>query len=217
MKRVSALLGTVLFAVGVVVIFVPEQLPPAAISVFMDQFGDSDIGDLIRLLLIGTAAVSIFVAIFGKLSDRSQPVGPVQVPDQRQPDRTAAKEGWEFDRELEGYDVYGRTGNRLEPVSEPGLQETLVRTVARTEGISIKEAQELIRDGEWTDNRQAALLFADSIELTPREHLRTWLRPEAAFRKRVAAAVEELDGRSGQLTPASKSGRSRRQHGGKSR
>lgn len=93
-----------------------------------------------------------------------------------------------------------REGSALpEPGTDPGLEETHVATLARVERCSETEARRLLDAGEWTDDRRAALLFSEALEPSASERLAGWLRPETTFRRRVSAAVRELERLSGSL------------------
>lgn len=189
MRRTSAALGVATLAVGAVVLFAPERLPPAV----ADAVGTADLGPLVESGILGAAAVVLLAALVGRLATPATPSPPVAVDDRTGIDRSVRVGGREFDAVVNAHDVYRGSGSLPDPDGGPGLVPVLVATLARARGVSESEAVRLLRSGEWTDDRSAALLFATERSPSATERLEAWLRPETVFRRRVDAAVAELD------------------------
>jgi len=192
MRTVSALSGMALLLSGAVVAFAPDRLPPAVRA----PIDGLDIVSVLETSLLVAALGALALAFIARAVTGVHPRPPVTVADNTQTDRSIETAGRSFDARLKEYDLYRRRGALPAPNSERGLESVLVATVARTEDVSEAEARRLLARGEWTSNRQAALLFADELSPTIPERLAAWLRPETVFKRRVAAAVDELDRRS---------------------
>lgn len=205
MRIVSALSGIVLLCSGVVIALAPGQLPPAIRS-SIDGF---DIGSILETSLLVVGATALLLALVARSVTTARPQPPVTVADKTQTNRSVKTVGRAFDARIEQYNLYRRQNDLPAPTSGPRLESVLVATIARTEKISETEARQLLVSGEWTSNRQAALLFAGDMTPTVTERFIAWLRPETVFKRRVAAAIEELGRRSESISGLSVRGESR--------
>ena len=192
MRTVSALFGVTLLLSGAVVAFAPDQLPPAVRT----PIEGVDIGSVLETGLHVVTLMALLFALLARSATTAHPQPPVTVADNTQTDRSVETVGRSFDARIEEYNLYRQQTDLPAPNSGPGLESVLVATIARTEKVSEAEARRLLTTGEWTSNRQAALLFADDLTPTVTERFVAWLRPETVFKQRVAAAIDELGRRS---------------------
>ncbi|WP_241429985.1 DUF7269 family protein [Halorubrum lipolyticum] len=185
----SAALGALVLAAAGVLALAPGVLPPEV----LDPVTAVDVADIAETGLLAAAAVALLLGALGRVSIRALPRDPVSVAPRDESDRTVPISGVDFDAAVAEHDLYRRGATVPEPASEPGLTETLAATLARLEGCSEADARELLESGAWTDDRDAALLFATAPDSTAAERFRAWLRPEATFERRVRAATGELE------------------------
>lgn len=193
-----------LVAAGVLAL-TPGVLPPEV----LDPITAIDVAEVVETSLLAVAAVVLLLGALGRVSTRSLPRDPVSVDPRDESDRAVATAGRDFDAAVAGHDLYRRGATVPEPASEPGLTDTLVATLARLEGCSESDARDLLESGAWTDDRDAALLFAADPDRTAAERFRAWLRPEATFERRVRAATDELERLSRELNGVGNGGRER--------
>ena len=205
MRTVSTLSGIALLLFGAIVAFAPDRLP-SAVHGLIDGL---DIGAVLESSLLVVALTALALAFMARAVTTGYPKPPVTVADNTETGRSVEAVGRSFDARLAEYDLYRQQGDLPVPDSGPELGSVLVATVARTEGVSEVEARRLLASGEWTSNRQAALLFADNLSPTVTERIVMWLRPETVFKRRVAAAVDELDRRSESISGLDVGGESR--------
>lgn len=187
-RTAAATLGTIILVAGAVIVFVPEQIPPAA----ADAMATVNTAEFVEKSLLGAAGVVLFLSLIARASVGTLPLDPVTIDSQTESDRSVKTVGTDFDESVENHDLYSAGSTVPEPKNGPGLTETLIATLARVEDCSAPAARELLASGEWTDNRNAELLFATDPDLTLTEQARAWLRPEATFKRRVRAATSEL-------------------------
>lgn len=189
MRRAFAVLGVVTLAVGATVMLVPDRLPPTLTRV-ADGVG---LGPFVERSILGAAVVVAGTALVARLTTPSKPLSPVQVEDRTGIDRSVEISGRSFDTLVDEHDVYRGAERLPEPDYEPGLDAVLVAAVSRNQHVSEAEAVRRLRSGEWTENREAALLFADELSPSVGRRIESWLRPETVLERRIDAAVEELD------------------------
>lgn len=213
MRAVSALSGAALLCFGAAVAFTPGRLPPAVRA----PIDGIDIGSVFETSLLAVALASLAVALVARLLTSPHPRSPVTVADNTQTERSVETIGRSFDAGIQDYDVYRQRQRLPSPRSGPGLEAMLVATLARTEGVSEAEARRLLVRGDWTADRQAALLFADEMRPTVTERLHAWLRPETVFKRRVRATVDELERRTESIGRSAPDGGARTGSGGGSR
>ncbi|WP_241431007.1 DUF7269 family protein [Halorubrum kocurii] len=194
----SAALGALVLAGGGVLAVAPGVLPPEV----LDPVTAVDVADVVDTGLLAVAAVVLLLGGLARVSTRARPRDPVSVEPRDESDRAVAMSGNDFDAAVAEHDLYRRGATVPETTSEPGLTDTLVATLARLEGCSESDARDLLESGAWTDDRDAALLFAADPDRTAAERFRAWLRPEATFERRVRAATGELERLSRELNGA---------------
>lgn len=204
-RTVSAALGVLVLAGGGVLALAPGALPPE----ILDPITAVDVADVVETSLLAVAVVVLVLGALGRVSTRALPRDPVSVDVRDESDRAVATTGVDFDAAVAEYDLYRRGTTIPEPGSDPGLTDTLIATLARLEGCSESDARDLLESGAWTDDRDAALLFATDPDCTAAERFRAWLRPEATFRRRVRGATRELERLSLELNGAGDWGRER--------
>lgn len=187
-RTAAATLGTIILVAGAVIVFAPAQIPTVA----ADAMATVNTAEYVEKSLLGAAGVVLFLSLIARASAGPLPRDPVRIDSQTESDRSVKTVGTDFDEAVESHDLYSAGSTVPEPKNGPGLTETLIAAVARVEGCSAPAARELLASGEWTDDRNAELLFATNPDLTLTEQARAWLRPEATFKRRVRAATSEL-------------------------
>lgn len=108
-----------------------------------------------------------------------------------------------YNEEVKYLAMYGNKAviNEDVPDEVEKLFNQLQLTVANVYGVnndcSTEKALEVVKNGEWCDNRRAnAFLGSDEegvAKFTIKERLRGWLNPEVVFEKRVGVVIEELE------------------------
>ncbi|MGZ0746624.1 DUF7269 family protein [Haloparvum sp. AD34] len=189
MRRAFAVLGVLTLAVGTAILLVPDRLP-AAVTRAVNGVG---LGPFVEQSVLGAAILAAGTALADRLMTPSKPTQPVRIDDRTGIDRSVEISGRSFDTLVDEYDVYRGAERLPEPDYEPGLDTVLVAAVSRNQHVSETEAVRRLRSGEWTENREAALLFGEELSPSVGRRIESWLRPETVLERRIDAAVEELD------------------------
>ncbi len=75
------------------------------------------------------------------------------------------------------------------------MRDTVKQVLEQQKNKSTEEADEIVAEGEWTDNRVAAAFIDTGIKYPLLERLREWLEEEGTLERRInttVKAVEEL-------------------------
>ncbi len=75
------------------------------------------------------------------------------------------------------------------------MKDTVKQVLRQQKNNSSEEAEEIVAEGEWTDNRVAAAFIDTGIKYPLLERLREWLEEEGTLERRInttVKAVEEL-------------------------
>lgn len=189
MRRLTALLGAIALGVGAVVAVAPTRLPTAVTGVV----DPGAVPALVDRAVLGAAGVVFLVTFAARALVPTQPVPPVRIGDNTAVADDAPVTGLYFDARIDEGGVEQATSGLPKSTAGPRLDEALVAVYARANGVSRREAIDAVRSGEWTDDRDAALLFATDSTPAYRDRLEGWLRPETVLERRIDAAMAELD------------------------
>lgn len=183
------LTGTVVFAVGVLIVFVPSVERRLPIAAVVEALGS----DYVVLAVVGASAVVLaaLIAAVQVASDTEEARLPVV-----EAVESAPHPGRAFDREFGGSTV------RPPEAVREHLREVAVETVVRAEGCSRATAERRVAEGSWTDGSVAATYVAGE-RAGPRDVLRAVLGTDSRPR-RTMEALERVaaDGRGGVDTDA---------------
>jgi hypothetical protein len=111
-------------------------------------------------------------------------------PERRDP---ATVPGTDLDRRIARATLPGRRGRGAKNTVRSRVRSLAVRAVARGRDLSRDRAEDLVEDGEWTDDRTAAAFLTRSISYPLRVQLRGGLPRRSTFRMGLTAATDGID------------------------
>lgn len=101
--------------------------------------------------------------------------------------------GDEFDRRLNALPAMRHARSEREHLRD-AVGDAAVETIRRRERCSREEAAAILREGDWTDDPVAASFFTRRpARRSLRGRIRSRLRPEPSFRRKLRRAVAELN------------------------
>lgn len=184
MRRGLIAVGTIAALVGVVAVIDPTILASTGFSLPSILVSIIGILTLIEALRAGYRRYS-----------RS-----VDAPDLPEPEfrQVASVPGTDFDDQLATVTRRARAGSvRNRNKVRDRLNETAIDVLMRYDGDTPDRARERLKTGSWTDDRAAAAFFAPASEFqtSTGERIRSTIRNDNAFRRRVRRAIVALSDR----------------------
>jgi len=164
-----------------------------AAALYPDLVAGFSMPSLFLSVVGGVAVLEGLRVAVGRARATTDDAAPLPVPERRD---LSTVPGVEFDRDVELTESHQLAVSIRENLRER-LRTATHSVLTRYEGLSEEEADRQIREGEWTDDRQAAVFFGRSAraDVPLGERLRLRAAGESVFGMRARRVVDALERR----------------------
>ena len=80
-----------------------------------------------------------------------------------------------------------------EEEARPDMRKTVRKVLEKQKNHSANKAEDIIKEGEWTDNRLSAAFVETGIKYPILERLREWLEEGEALERRINSTIKSIE------------------------
>lgn len=173
-RKAFAFVGIILVLAAVLMSLKPGMVPESALPLPQDLLLTGFL--LVFMILFGLYGLQSFR--FGGIEESDVKLNPESSPEKAMDkgEKHSLEFGWSEHEE-----------------AREEMRETLVKVLMDNHNCSEEEAEEMYREGDWTDSKTAAAFICKEITYPMLERLKEWLEEEGTFKRRRRKAVEEIE------------------------